>query len=114
MLCRAAPSVWEAAGDISATALPCRAMLSVAATSHRQCQVTRRIQRLQAMDARVMVMRAVRATRIRRQVVLERGRVLARPPFCKFRRLCGLQSAVARAMRHRDAATNLLGQCGDL
>jgi hypothetical protein len=45
-------------------------MLRVAATSHRECQVTRRIQRLHPMDARVMMMRAVRATAIRQQLVL--------------------------------------------
>ncbi len=57
-LCSATPSVSAHSGDIRATAHPCRAMLSVAATSHRQCQVTRRIQRLHEMDARVMMMRA--------------------------------------------------------
>src|ERR1700730_6477161 len=72
MLCSATPSVSEDSGDIRATALPCRAMLRVAATSHRQCQVTRRIQRLHEMDARVMMMRAVRATAIRQP-----GRVTA-------------------------------------
>src|SRR5580693_9228772 len=61
MLCNATPRVSEANGEIRATADPCRAMLSVAATSHRQCQVTRRIQRLHEMDARVMTMRAVKA-----------------------------------------------------
>src|SRR5258707_15310043 len=62
MLCRATPRVSEASGDISATAQPCSAMLSVAATSHRQSQVTRRIQRLHDIDARAMMMRADTAT----------------------------------------------------
>jgi hypothetical protein len=47
---------------MSATTHPCKVILRVAATSRRQCHVTRRIQRLHAIDASVMTMRAVRAT----------------------------------------------------
>src|SRR5262245_58229560 len=49
--------VSEAHGDISSTATPCRAMFRVAATSHRQDQVTLRIHRLHAMQPSVMAMR---------------------------------------------------------
>src|ERR1700730_3526302 len=55
------PTVSAAHGDISTTAPPCSAMLRVAATSHRHFQVTRRIHRLHAITARVIVMSDVRA-----------------------------------------------------
>src|SRR5689334_18352987 len=57
----ARPRVSAAIGDIRATAAACSAMLRVAATSQRHDQVTRRIHKLHAIQARVMVMSNVRA-----------------------------------------------------
>src|SRR5947209_19618203 len=99
MLCSTTPSVSEENGDISATAHPCRAMLSVAATSQRQRQVTRRIHRLHAMDASVAKMRTLRAIAVAvSSEGLERRRVGARPPLRDLRRL--LQRLHAAGARH--------------
>ena len=59
--CSQWPSVSEASGDISITAIPCKAMFRVAATSHRHDHVTRRIHKLQAIHPRVIAMRVARA-----------------------------------------------------
>jgi len=46
------------------TATPCKAMFRVAATSHRQDHVTRRIHKLQEIQARVIAIRVARAMEI--------------------------------------------------
>jgi hypothetical protein len=48
--------VSDAHGDIMTTAMPCRAMFRVAATSHREDHVTRRIHKLHAIQQSVIAM----------------------------------------------------------
>jgi len=62
--CSQWPSVSEASGDMRITAIPCKAMFRVAATSHRQDHVTRRIHKLQEIQARVIAIRVARAMEI--------------------------------------------------
>ena len=59
--CSQWPRVSEAHGDINSTARPCKAMFRVAATSHRDDHVTRRIHKLQPIHARVIAMSVARA-----------------------------------------------------
>src|SRR6478609_80335 len=86
------PMVSDANGEISNTARPCKAIFSVAATSQRDDQVTRRIHKLHAMQQSVIAMRVVRAMSVafeprctQQSVRLQRRCVTARPELGELR-----------------------------